>query len=655
MKTKTVLFFILAIIAIASLLLISDNEHAEESSPIIVETKESSVNALPSESTMAKDSRIQKVDCMSFQISEPVSSEWKLKTRKFVKQHINGLVEQNVDEFKIDAISISSGIGLQNGRNLRNWRNGLAPFIEHDAEIAPLNLEIRVQNAIKEENNEVLYELLSKGKLTNNLYFANNGEPKSLLGLVLELNNEELVEELLDRGLNVEYSDLAKMTKNSLPLSFVRKVHRFSGLNPDKVLKGYSGYTSLVLLAIEAHSFDLAKYWTELGSPLQPDPFGKNALNLLLENEKYFESDSFSYLYELIKSNSADLLKEIPDDESSENLAMSRALYLESGYDKGFLEKADIDAEINFLFSGVLSEVSVNGLDSNYGDECFSVLGEFYIKKAFEYKRENKVVSKKLIDKQDYESLIALAKSSFDSEHEIEQFLGEDRTLSSKNAIEYYRKKRVKEISDHFSKGELDTDESKQLMEDIAKVYMLASLGKWKEANEILNQIEFSNQSEVYSMLVHIAIVQNADFSIIDKYIKKGGKLYPNAITVLIQHDNADLAKMLLKHDLDLSFIDPMGYSALTLAVQHDAYKMLKFLFEAGLRPDINTLGYDALDIALIRLSKNRNMVQFVTLLLLNGYNVESSHIELVVNLKLNNFERYIELISSNSIFVADA
>jgi hypothetical protein len=76
---------------------------------------------------------------------------------------------------------------------------------------------------------------------------------------------------------------------------------------------------------------------------------------------------------------------------------------------------------------------------------------------------------------------------------------------------------------------------------------------------------------------------------------------------------------------------------------------MLNFLFEQGVEIDSDSLGFDALDIALQQFDLQTTKMKFVSRLMLAGAKVELSHKQIVDNMKINNIPAYVKLTSTYS------
>jgi hypothetical protein len=300
----------------------------------------------------------------------------------------------------------------------------------------------------------------------------------------------------------------------------------------------------------------------------------------------------------------------------------------------------------NDIYENLLRGIVTFNLDSINKHECFSALGKSLIKTLInnDIKKIEVALDAKSSFKNTVQSSLENA-NKFNSLEEITSFYGSNESLEVKQEIELFKIKQIGELARRIKKdlemSENNIDKQK-LMQEILK---LANLGRWDEAIRLLNNISISTQ-EITNTLLIIAINTDADFYVIKKFIDDGATLLPKMISILIKNNNKKLAYNLLDYGLNINYIDLLGYSTIAQSVKYNSFSMLKFLIDNGAEINSYSSGYDALDLALIKLLTYSKDYSYVDILILNGINIKKSHKQLAEKLRKEDFESYIELIN---------
>ena len=277
--------------------------------------------------------------------------------------------------------------------------------------------------------------------------------------------------------------------------------------------------------------------------------------------------------------------------------------------------------------------------------QCFYVLGKKLTRFSLKNKsRKKSKVVEKSIEKPNIDPLLTEAKNKFSSDYDIEAYLGSKNTLNSKRAIELYRQEKLNKLVSEM-KNDSDIDPIKE--EILIKIYKLAKQQKWSEAINLLENFDIQND-ELLNTLIVLAINTNAEFSIIKDFLDKGGKLLPNTISTLIRNDNSTLAKQLMDYGLNINTVDLLGSNSISQAVKNKALSMFMFLIDEGAEINNSSVGYDALDIALMQFTTNKGDLIYIDKLIANGARIELSHKQISAEIRNEKLNYYIELIGRN-------
>ncbi|WP_076417520.1 hypothetical protein [Colwellia sp. UCD-KL20] len=584
---------------------------------------------------------------------------WKNQTRKFIQTYIKNLEIKGVDEYILDEVAKRAGIGVFRGRVYRGFNNSFYSKPYYSESIIThidSKVEEKILDALNSKNkvdniNNILKNIDVKDK-----YFLNKGQPKFLVSLAAEHLNVELLEYLLDFGVPIEYADLAELTTLDLPISILEKFHRESGLSASEILKGAFRYTSLAMIALESNKYELAKYWIEQGSSLQPDTHNYNALDLLISVKRDLSDDTFLDLFDIITQriqlpyakNTQEELKKILRNN---NLKKFTNRFL-SNTPNSTNSKRELTVKYNvdYLHKSILKKILYDDTEIQKEHACFPILGQIYTNLALDNPKSHIETAKEIeTTKQKKEALIKEveeAKLIFSTNKQVEEFLGEERSYRSKKMVQLHRVMQVQEVSKRVNDIDIDIE----LLNLINKVILLATQERWNKALQLLETTN-SKSDEIYSTLLYIAINQNASFDVIEELLQNNGKMAPNTISTLIKTKNIALATQLIPYGLDINYTDILGYSSTAQAVKYESFDMLNFLFKHKVSVDTYLIGYDALDIALLELKNKTSMLPYISTLIDNGYVVGLSHLQIVAELKENNSNNYINLVNKHPMF----
>lgn len=621
----------------------------------------------PTQDKPLKSARVTPIDCRNTLLPNENKTVWQESQKTYLKTQLINLEQQGIDENILDKVAIETGIGLFKGRHLRHGNpDDLKKPIYYEGEVffAKPKIYMTLRKQLEAGEFAEIIKSVKAGSFDPNVYYLGDTKMAFLLSFILDFANDDkaaLIDELIDNGINVTYSDLAIVTHLNIPEATVNRLYLSSDLQADKRLNKFGRYTSLALLAIHANDAQLASYWISMGSPLQPDLFYDNGLDLLAKSGDGFSQAALDSLFEQI------ILKGIspywPSTYQKLRAKISPTLF--NQYKDRLIE---IPEPLQPLLPSQLKEAqslvqqihtklldgAVNfELGTKPKHQCFTQLGRRLTKFAMRYKPRKKPVKHKpevdtseKVDKITIAERLAKAKNLFSKDQDIEAYLAQEQALENKQAIESLRRQQVAELAQavrqQFETAPL-TQETRVAMAEIVR---LANAGKWQEAVSLLGQLEIPSEEAMTTLLV-LALNSNADFVIIKQLLDKGGKLIPNAISGLIARDNVELAKQLLPFGLDIHYVE-RGYSTLAISVENRALKMLKFLIKQGVEMDSDSYGFDALDIALNQFNIKTTGLTYVSILLEAGARVEMSHKQIVDTMKINNMEAYFALTNAH-------
>jgi hypothetical protein len=559
-----------------------------------------------------------------------------------------------MSEFILDNASINTGIGLYRGRILRNKPDShrLPHYHDGSSKLASYDETLLIDEIIANKNYQKILPEITKNKLRSNIFVADKDGLTYLFSYFLNAdraNIDKLIPILVDAGVEIQYADLILVTKLGGSITALELMINASSLKIDKVLSRFGRYTSFVLVALESKNTELASFWIENGSILELDQFSPNAIDLLVKHKSSFNNKQFLQMfYKIMEYNIHPNLDETSRKLklllSNEDFYNYKRILGEKSIPKIQMEEIrDIESDI---YKNVLRGIVTFNLDSINKHECFSALGKSLIKtlSSNDIEKSEVALEAKSSFKNTVQNSLKNA-NKFNSIEDITSFYGSNESLEVQQEIELFKIKKIGELASKIKK-DLEMSENnidkQELMKEILK---LANLGRWDEVISLLNSISISTQ-EIANTLLIIAINTDSDFYVIKRFIDDGATLLPEMISILIKNNNIKLAYNLLDYGLTINYIDLMGYSTITQSVKYNSFSMLQFLIDNGAEINSYSGGYDALDLALIKLLTYSKDYSYVDILILNGINIKKSHKQLAEKLRNEGFASYVELIN---------
>lgn len=588
-------------------------------------------------------------------------AQWRQTTQASIATFFAGLEQTGTDRVTLEKVAIESGVGLFRGRKLLSGYQKYTPiprFAKDNVHLANYNETLLVKVRLEANDLTGLARDITEGKISPNAFYAGKDSLVFLLSYVLESqtdNQVNVIENLVDSGIKVFYSDLETLSQLNIPQATVDKLVKASDLQVNQVLKRFGRYTSLALLAIEAKNPTLANYWIAMGSPVKPDLFFDNAMDKLAKNGSTMDKTELDILFEQLAKQgltpywpaNIDKLKEMITPQLLNKFDINKITTTELS--KSQLN--EIDTIVNRLHTKLLNKVVDFDVNSHNKHPCFDQLGLRSTKYAMSYKPKPKERAKKRPNPNKRSinpvsaNRIAKAKELFGDDQQIEEHLGKGQGAEGKQDVNQFRRMKLTELvasSKLNSPSKPAAPVDQQKMDEIIQ---LANEGKWQEAVAKLERLEIP-EDEIATILLSIALYAQVDFSIMMDLLSKGASLPSNTLKWLIVKDNVALAKQLLPYGLDLNYTF-MGDSSLAMSVKRRAIGMLNFLIENGVPIDSYSAGFDALDHALRQFDLNKGGVSYIDTLIKAGAKIELSHKQTVDSMRLINMVAYFKLTST--------
>jgi hypothetical protein len=608
------------------------------------------------------------LDCKSLLIPNNDVRSWKTAKLAYVKSVVYNQKALKTSHLVLDRFFVDSGIGLTAGRAILNGYDAKArrrpPY--HQGEIAQASTEAHIlaQSRIAIGDLTTLLLAHNSSELPGHSYYRGKNAPMFLFSYLLENTKsdpDKLANQLVDAGFKVKYSDLANATTTGLSISTIERLHAVSGLDADIVLSYKYNNSSLVLMAIDSQQTELAKYWLNMGSPLQPDSLDNNALDILARQADKFHPDEIDDLFVLIADTGLSPLKKANKTRLKSVISAQIFEPFEEQMQRlpAILSAAETEqaaALVNTVHTDMLTGYTQFDVQSAPQHTCFDELGQwltaYTVKMPSRKGKYNRTKSQRKQQKPemqqkptelDADELMARAKKLYNNPNgpELDGELGSEHSLATKQAIEDYRKKELKALmkgfSDQMAKEAESTPNSHKAI--VQEIMLQAQRGNWSEVFKMLTTLQ-SKQNATRTALIFSALSTDVDFGIIKKLLDDGGTLQESVISMLIANDNVNLTRQLLPYGLILN-IDEMGNSSLARSVKWQALNMLNFLLKEGVPLDSDAQGFDALDHALKAFNYNSTDTSYISVLIYAGARIELSHKQIVENLKLRDFISY--------------
>ena len=530
----------------------------------------------------------------------------------------------------------------------------------HDEVLDEVSVEQQrlVRNFIRYGEVAPIEKAVDAGTFRFDVVFHNSRGAASLLEHIIVKADEpeSLIKHMIELGARPTYTDLAAATVFGVSALTVSDMYYASGLNANKVLKSHGRYHSLLTHAVNAQSPQLIELWLEQGSPISPDPYSPNALDLLKRSEDVLSPAQLNALSvamlswggkpntELGKSWIRAQLNAEQVVMYQEQLSAGNELHVTS---EQRLSAALLMQKIRALLLHDVVEFDVN---AEIEHSCLSETTRFIAKHientALKRSGSNAIQEKKA--RKVLLARIAEAEGLYTQRSDIEAHLGEGDSIESKEIIEAYRRELVKrsnkERRQRISQANSDYDEIEDETKSIYETVL--DLVKEKRWDESVHYLTSTGNEHMMPFLVNLFILYNAPNEHVFALLDSGVALASTIIYQLLRKDDVALAKALLPYGLDLNFTNQLGESALKLSVSYRAERMFAFMLSQGVDISTDSRTFDALDIALQQIDIKYSKDVFVKGLIQAGAVIHLSHKQWVTRKAVSDKATYDYLIS---------
>lgn len=400
-----------------------------------------------------------KDNCSEFLISPKDFSSWKSDTRSRLSKLLLSQEKQYVESNVLDYSARYIGLGLARGRNIRlNMKKiHITPRFEDGAFLlASAQQQLIIDELLSSSDINNIANLIAKENIPHGTYFPSASSIVSIVSYIIRSNKnyEYIVEELINSGVDITYTDLIVATREGASVSFIRKLYNSSDLTANYIFKKYTPYTSLATVALKAKKANIALFWHEMGSTFQPDNFAENGFDLLSVHHPHFDHKQIKGLVQKMleaeitpyRRNTLSKFQPIisPELFSTLKIYFSKPKTLISNE-----QEKQATIIINQLYKILLEARVTFNLNNNPPHPCFTVLGKKLMKDILpnhNKKRANNERATSIepeyfensLTKEQTEKRISAAKALFNTTKEIEEFLAINKDLNSKLTIESY-------------------------------------------------------------------------------------------------------------------------------------------------------------------------------------------------------------------------
>ncbi|MFT4929786.1 MAG: hypothetical protein ACI8WB_005921, partial [Phenylobacterium sp.] len=514
-----------------------------DNGPANIQTQHAQVSTLQSQQNKSSvPAKVTPVNCRNNLIPNPDKTAWQQSQKSYIKTQLIDLERQGVSENVLDRVAIDTSIGLFRGRNLRHGSaDDLKKPFYYEGEVffAKPGVYLKLRKQLEAgEFSEIVKSVKAK-VYDPNAYYVGKLKMAPLLSFILEFahdNQVVLIDELIDSGIAVTYLDLVTVTRLNMPEATVNRLYLSSDLQADKLLKKFGKYTSLALLAIQANNTQLARYWINMGSPLQPDLFYDNGLDLLVKSSDGFSQAALDSLFEQMMLKGIvpywpATYKKLAGIISPTLFNQYKNKLIKTTGPLSLLQLKEVQSIVHRIHTNVLDGVVNFELGTQPEHQCFTRLAKKLTKFAMRKKPKKKPIKHKpeidndeKIAKMTIAEQIAKAKNLFSKDQDIEAWLAQEQGLENKQAVESFRRQQTAELAKAFRQQFEGSSSFVQAQTSMTQMYQLANDGKWQEAVNMLNQLDITDEDAITTLLV-LALNSKADFATIKQLLDKGAKL----------------------------------------------------------------------------------------------------------------------------------
>lgn len=587
---------------------------------------------------------------------------WRKEKRHQLRELLTTQKAQGVEPIVFDEFFKRTAMGLTAGRALLNGYVSKAKHPRFSAKA----YERASQDAFKKallvvlsNDPAALADAVSNKALSSDKSYYHDGDSYTLFTFLRKaaISPKQNIDVLLNAGIEIVLADLAQGTVDNFDTQTLEKMMLNTQLDITATLRDRHSLTSLTLIALAHQNWSLAQFWLNHNSPAEVDLADKNGLDILADNIEKIPEPQLTELLTAIVEQGIDTaqyrsvvtLKNHFNDSALKSLIAS--LSVKKTLNKQQFELMKELAE-QYYFDLLEGGVSFD-LSQTPKHRCFDFLARWLSRYVAIGPRQRKVEKAPNTQMSAKFEKPSAPKSAMQLDEQAKRILQnkaiyqspqDDQSLESKLILE---RKRISDIN-ALAKSlnvELEDKKDKPQYKLIEQIIVAAQGGQWQQALELTRQLQ-ADSAGVYSSLLVIAINTNANFATIKQLIEYGAALDSSVMTTLIMKNNVELTKQLQPYGLDIHEY-AMGYSPLARAVQHKAKAMLKYLLSQGVLIDSDSLGFDALDLALKGYGSASNDSDYIKLLLDAGAEIEASHRQSVEQIKHKDVALYSQLLNA--------
>ncbi|WDE11401.1 hypothetical protein [Thalassomonas haliotis] len=222
-----------------------------------------------------------------------------------------------------------------------------------------------------------------------------------------------------------------------------------------------------------------------------------------------------------------------------------------------------------------------------------------------------------------------------------------ENQITDKLSFDKANKSDVKKLRVDFEKDLEQGNISTELNKNMQGLFESAQKADWEKFNSTVDFLE-SEDSNTLSLALFQAVLNNAPLTVIENLLSRGAVFIPQTAQMLALKNNVKLTKNLLSLGLDLHVVDQSGKNSLShTLVSFQSKEMFDFLLVHNVNVKPNPNGLDPLDMALQYTLYNAQGIYYVRKLLEYGAPIESSHIQLLTQMKENNPHNYEKIAGS--------
>ncbi len=589
------------------------------------------------------------LDCSLYLEAELFTVESREHYLNVIESTYKSYYDERLDEQVVDIISLRTGIGASLGRYLLNGREhpvGNPKFYSGKITEYSSRIIVSVNDFLEHRNIYKFVSAISTDSFSSNTVFYIKGEPHFLLGRLINsgIVNYNDIALLLEHGASVFLSDLVSATKIGLDVDTVSMMHAESRIVASSPIEHNGRKLSLLNYAIAYGHYELALYWLSAGSPVEPDKFALNGLDILVKyREEFTDEEIVDLSSQMLKAgfspNSSKRRLELSKILSAAGIGQYNKLLQIAKKEPFQKEQSEIAAIMEREFYKSL--IGERGIDTL----CLSFIGRNVIEYALKRQKEEKPLAE---EKHSVNSAVDV-----ESNQVVSQTHSKSEAFQSIFDKQIHERKSLESLNIDAQTVKEELSNLREEHEEIASVYEIIKLAmneRWDEAFSAINKLNPATRKELYPALIDVAVSQKHNVTVVISLVELGGKPNESSILNIVKANNVEAAQYLLDKGLFINYLDPLGKGALAYSVEYKNLEIFHFLLENGVQVVDTTLGYDALDYALMDYDPHIYKDSFIRHLLFAGIEVEISHKQWLERLADTDLESYSHLINKYPI-----